>query len=261
MRPAAGPEPGVRRSRLPRRYWLLLPTPGPEAAADATVGAARTVEARRLRPTPRTAPTAAALAEKPAAEPPAPAPAAGRPDRVDAAYQTRRAVRFTSSPEQARLFVDGRYVGIADDWDNRGGGRAFEFEKSGTHWVRLELPGYRAMNIQIDVIPEADDSVSIDEELERRDRAPYEKLPAVYDRTTSAVEFSIEPADAGVSEDGQALGQTSDFGPASPLKLSGPQVHDLVLSAPGHKPKLVRILVAANAGKDRAKVSEKLKPR
>ena len=33
-----------------------------------------------------------------------------------------------------------------------------------------------------------------------------------------------------------------------------------MLSAPGRKPKLVRILVAANAGKDRAKVVEKLKP-
>ena len=62
-----------------------------------------------------------------------------------------------------------------------------------------------------------------------------------------------------MSEDGKALGRASDFGPASPLKLSGPMVHDLMLSAPGHLPKLVRILVAPNAGKNRAKVTEKLK--
>ena len=43
-----------------------------------------------------------------------------RPDRVDAVYETRGSVRFTSSPEQARLYVDGHYIGIADDWDNRG---------------------------------------------------------------------------------------------------------------------------------------------
>jgi len=36
-------------------------------------------------------------------------------------------------------------------------------------------------------------------------------------------------------------------------------VHDLVLSAPGYKPKTVRVLVAPNAGKDVAKVNEKLK--
>jgi hypothetical protein len=32
-----------------------------------------------------------------------------------------------------------------------------------------------------------------------------------------------------------------------------------MLSAPGYRPKLIRILVAPNAGKDRAKVTEKLK--
>jgi hypothetical protein len=168
-------------------------------------------------------------------------------------------VRFTSSPDQARLYVDGQYVGIADDWDNRGGGRAFELGKPGTHYVRMELPGYRTKTLQIDVVANAGDSISIDEELDRYDRTPYEKLPAVYDRTTSEVEFSVEPPDAGVSEEGRALGPASSFGPASPLKLPGPAVHDIMLSAPGRKPKLVRILVAGNAGKDRAKVVEKLK--
>ena len=242
---------------------FVPPTPGPEPAVEAAA-VPPVVETPKPRPTrrPRPTPTTASSEPKIAAAPePAPGPPAPvRPDRVDAVYQTRGTVRFTSSPEQARLYVDGQYVGIADDWDNRGGGRPLELEKSGTHYVRMELPGYRPKTIQIDVVPGADDSVSIDEDLDRRERAPYEKLPAVYDRTTSAVEFLIEPGDAGVSEEGKALGQASDFGPASPLKLSGPGVHDLMLSAPGHKPKLVRILVAGNAGKDRAKVSEKLKP-
>jgi hypothetical protein len=179
---------------------------------------------------------------------------------VDAVYETRGSVRFTSSPEQARLYLDGRYIGIADDWDGRGGGRPLALDKEGTHYVRMELPGYRPLTLQIDVSPDADDSISIDEELDRRDRAPYEKLPTVYDRTTSEVEFSVTPPDAGVSEDGKALGAASDFGPSSPLKLSGPMVHDLMLSAPGYKPRLVRILVAPNAGKTRAKVTDKLKP-
>jgi predicted Ser/Thr protein kinase len=245
---------------------IVLPTPGPGEAADATVGASRLVETpvgRRARTRPSPVPTPeppkiAARAEVEAPPPPA-SSAPARPTRVDAVYETRGSVRFTSSPEQARLYVDGHYVGIADDWDNRGGGRPLELEKDGTHYVRMELPGYRPMNLQIDVTPDANDSVSIDEELERRERLPYEKLPAVYDRTTAEVEFEITPADAGVSEDGKALGQASDFGPASPLKLSGPRVHDLMLSAPGYKPRLVRILVAPNAGKPRAKVSEKLK--
>jgi hypothetical protein len=32
-----------------------------------------------------------------------------------------------------------------------------------------------------------------------------------------------------------------------------------MLTAPGYKPKLVAFLVASNAGRDRAKISEKLK--
>jgi len=246
----------------PEPTAIVLPTPGPEAAVDATVGAPRVAETPRPRPTarPRPSPTAAETKVVAAPPPPAPPTAPARPDRIDAVYETRGSVRFTSSPEQARLFVDGKYVGIADDWDNRGGGRALELGKPGAHYVRMELPGYRTKTLQIDVVAEAGDSVSIDEELDRRDRAPYEKLPAVYDRTTSEVEFSVEPPDAGVSEEGRALGPASSFGAASPLKLSGPEVHDLMLSAPGHKPKLVRILVSPNAGKDRAKVTEKLKP-
>ena len=261
--PAAPP---IAEVATPEPSPIVLPTPGPGEAADATVGASRLVGTPLARPT-RTrpspvptpeAPKIAARAEVEAPPPPA-SSAAARPTRVDKVYETRGSVRFTSSPEQARLYLDGHYVGIADDWDNRGGGRALELEKDGTHYVRMELPGYRPMNLQIDVTPDGDDSVSIDEELERRERLPYEKLPAVYDRTTSEVEFEITPADAGVSEDGKALGAASDFGPASPLKLSGPRVHDLMLSAPGYKPRLVRILVAPNAGKPRAKVSEKLK--
>ncbi len=247
----------------PEATPVMLPTPGPDEAADATVGATRLVETpvrrpTRVRPSPVPSPQPAMVA---AAEPPPPPPAAApaRPTRVDAVYETRGSVRFTSSPEQARLYLDGRYVGIADDWDNRGGGRPLELEKEGTHFVRMELPGYRPLTLQIDVTPDADDSVSIDEELDRRERVPYDKLPTVSDRTTSEVEFSVTPAEADVSEDGKALGRASDFGPASPLKLSGPMVHDLMLSAPGHLPKLVRILVAPNAGKNRAKVTEKLK--
>ena len=253
---AAAPEPTAE--------IVVLPTPGPQEAAAATVGQPHAAGTPATRPTRvRPSPVASAEPQKVAAAveaPPAPPPASSsRPTRVDAVYQTRSAVRFTSSPEQARLYLDGRYVGIADDWDGRGGGRPLELDKGGTHYVRMELPGYTTRNLQIDVTPDADDSISIDEELDRRDRAPFEKLPAVYDRTTGAVEFSVTPPDAGISEDGKSLGAASDFGPASPLKLSGPMVHDLMLSAPGYKPKLVRILVAPNAGKDRAKVSEKLK--
>lgn len=236
----------------------------PEAATPAPVAAAHTP---RPRPTPRPRATAAPVEAAAAAAAPAPAPAAPppagfvKPDRVDAEFRTRRAVRFTSSPEQARLYLDGRYIGIADDWDNRGGGKELQFGKPGPHYVRMELPGYRPYVIEIDVSPDADkDSPSIDEEMDRRDHTPYEHLPAPADRTTGEVEFSVEPAGATITEGGRELGAASSFGPASPLQLGGgPMVHDLLISASGYRPKLVRVLVAPNAGKDRAKIKVALK--
>jgi serine/threonine-protein kinase len=256
-----------------------LPTPGPREAAAASVGVPRAADGGRAvdgttgttsasratpRPTARHAPAPTPV-ELARAEP-APAPREAAPaesaasERVDVRYTTRRSVRFTSSPDQARLIVDGRPVGIADDWDNRGGGRAFEFDRAGAHDVRMELPGYRTLHVRIDVSPDAEkDNISIDDEMERIQHLSYDKLPAVYDRTTGAVEFQVDPADATVSEGGRGLGPASSFSSASPLQLRGPAVHDLLLAAPGRKPKPVRILVSSNAGRDRAVVKEKLK--
>jgi hypothetical protein len=105
-----------------------------------------------------------------------------------------------------------------------------------------------------------EDSVEIDDDLDRVSRAPYPKLPSVAGRTTGAVEFLVEPPESVVSEGGRALGPASAFGPSSPLRLEGPTVHDLLVSAPGRRPRTVRILVAPNAGRDRARVRVTLKP-
>ena len=261
--PAATEEPALSTTAEPLEV-VELPTPGPHAAADATVGAPRGVTGERFRPTARAAappPTPVMVAR----EEPAPAPreassAESRSERVDNVYTTRRSVRFTSSPDQARLVIDGRLVGVNDDWDNRGGGRPFEFERPGAHDVRMELPGYRTLHLRVDVSPDSDDdNISIDEELERNQRVSYEKLPSVYDRTTGLVEFAVDPPDATVSEGGKTLGAASSFSAGSPLSLRGPMVHDLMLSAPGRKAKMVRILVSGNAGRERAVVKEKLK--
>jgi serine/threonine-protein kinase len=256
--PTAEPEPTVTAEPSPVATEAApaeAPTPPPAAAPTAP----------KLRATPRRKATPApaepvAAVPEPIAAPPPASTAFVKPDRVDAEVETRRAVRFTSSPDQARLYLDGRYIGIADDWDNRGGGKELEPGK-GTHYVRMELPGYRPFVLQITVSPDAGrDSPSIDEELDRRERVSYEKLPAPADRTTGAVEFDVQPPDATVSEGAKTLGVASAYGPGSPLELKGPTVHDLMLSAPGRKARLVRILVAPNAGKDRAKVKETLKP-
>ncbi len=183
--------------------------------------------------------------------------AAGPADNV---YRTRRFAKFSSSPDQARLYVDGHYAGIADDWDDRGGGKTLPFSGDGTHRVRMELPGYRTLQLDILVTPNADDdTVEIEDELKRLSRVEYPKLRGPSDRTVGPVELEVVPGDAVVSEGGRTLGPASSFGPSAPLHLTGPAVHDLVLSAPGYETKTIRILVSSNADRERARVKAELK--
>jgi len=179
---------------------------------------------------------------------------------ADNLYRTRRYAKFSVSPDQARIFLDGRYVGIADDWDDRGGGKTLEIPRDGTHRVRLELPGYRTLNLDIIGTPSAsDETVDINDELKRESKVPYPKIPKVDDHTVGPVELQVDPPDAMVSEGSRTLGPASAFGPASPLVLKGPMVHDLVLTAPGRKPKTLRILVASSADREKATVKVTLK--
>ncbi|MEP6802120.1 MAG: protein kinase [Acidobacteriota bacterium] len=241
-----------------------LPTRGPATAADAVVGAPRYTGLAPTRP-PRATMTESRIAAAPPSEPPS-EPKNGSDSEssssgsVDNSYRTKRFVKFGVSPDQARMYVDGKYIGIADDWDDRGGGRKLELTKSGRHRVRFELPGYRDLNIEVFVSASAgDDTADVGDELKRESRQPYAKLSSPSERTVGPVIFKVDPPDATVAEGGRTLGPALSFGPDSPLKLHGPMVHDLVISAPGRKSKTVRVLVAGNADSERAEVKVELK--
>jgi eukaryotic-like serine/threonine-protein kinase len=255
----AGGEALPGRSSEPAATPMVLPTRGPREAADASVGAPRsgleTPRARRPTSAPRVARNEPVPAPPEPAEPLAPA---GPP--VDRVYRTRRFAKFSVSPDQARVFLDGRYIGIADDWDDYGGAKTLEVPREGSHRVRLELPGYRTINLELLATPSAnDETVDIGDELKRESKADYPKIPKLDDRTVGPVEFNVTPPDAEISEGTRVLGPASSFGPGSPLTLSGPAVHDLTLTAPGHKPRRLRILVTSNAGREVAKIKLELK--
>ena len=232
-----------------------LPTRGPREAAGASVGAPRSNEGAGPR---RPTDSARVARAGPPPEPPEASIPTGPP--ADNVYRTRRFAKLSVSPDQARIFLDGRYVGIADDWDDHGGGKTLEIGREGSHRLRFELPGHRTMHLEIVVTPAAkDDTVDIGDELKGESKVPFSRIPKMDDRTVGPVELIVDPPDAQISEGSRALGSASSFGPGSPLQLSGPMAHDLVLSAPGRKPRTVRILVASNAGRDVAKVKVKLK--
>jgi len=269
---SAAAEPTAEPAPTEAPTPAALPTAGPAAAADATVGATRL---ERVAPT-RATPTAISIVPTvPPAAPVLSASGAGAPAEAEAGagaggassapadnvYRTRRFAKFSSSPEQARVYLDGHYAGIVDDWDDHGGGRTLPFGAEGRHRVHMELPGYRNLNIDVLVSPNADDdTVEIDDELRRISKVEYPKLKSPFGRTEGPVVFAVTPPDAIVSEGGRTLGSAASFGPSSPLKLTGPTVHDLTISAPGYEPRVVRILVSSNADRDHATVKLELKP-
>ncbi len=51
--------------------------------------------------------------------------------------------------------VDGRVIGIADDWDDAGGGRKYHFKGPGAHLVRLSLKKHATTWIKFEVRPSA----------------------------------------------------------------------------------------------------------
>jgi hypothetical protein len=205
---------------------------------------------------------------RPATARPAPVPAPEAPPAVptvaaeeavvDNVYRTRRAMKFQISPDQARLTIDGKYVGIADDWDDHGGGRTFPFSP-GIHRVKATLPGYRDLNLQIIVTPSADkDDEAASDEMKRVSRENIPKLAKLDYQTESDVFFDTSLASAQVVLDGHVTGVGFQFTAAQPLRLSGPAVHDLVLTD-GAKSKALRILAASTAGRNRVLIKETLK--
>jgi hypothetical protein len=83
-----------------------------------------------------------------------------------AVFRARQAARFDVSPEDAEVTVDGRSIGKADDWDDKGGGKLYRFDGPGSHYVKLSLKGYRTAWIKIVVSGSASDKVAeVDTEL------------------------------------------------------------------------------------------------
>ena len=137
---SGGPAGGTRASARP-------PAPAPTAAVSK-------------------APPNQPVAESPDASAAAPAAAASdakspkQPPRVSATYECRRGARFRIDPDKAMVTIDGRSIGVSDDWDNRGGGKIWYFSHAGTHYGKFSLHGYRTEWVKIVVRSDAGEEVA-----------------------------------------------------------------------------------------------------
>jgi serine/threonine-protein kinase len=280
--PAKPAAPLALPSPEPARPLVTATSTPPPASASETAGAVphpaidastvgRIVEnpASRPKPVPESRRPASrpksANPVPPATSEPVPAetaePGAGGEEVVaDNVYRTRHMMKFQISPDQARLFVDGHYIGIADDWDDHGGGLTYPFSRSGSHRVRATLPGYRDLNLQILVSPSADNETeSAGDDLKKTAATPYAKIPKIDYATQGGILIGPDLAEAQISIDGRPAQPVTRYIGSSTLRLAGAMVHDILLTQDGKQPKALRIVVASTADKDNVLVKEKLK--
>ena len=232
--------------------------PTVRAPATAAAPARRTPRAKPL-PTPPS--SAAAVAARPS--PSATAQSATPTPRTDLVVASRRLVKVNVSPSQARVFLDGRYIGISDDWDDAGGGTLLSFPFEGNHRLRMAYPGFRDLNVEVQIRRNAtEDKVEIERDLEKGapegPLGPQGKFRRPHYRTVRGAVFALDPPDALVNVDGKDLGPASTWA-TEELVLDAPGVHEVTLSAPDREPVTIRLLVANTAGEFQAKIKEKLK--
>lgn len=87
------------------------------------------------RPAARPAPTAIEAAEQPAAR--------------ERTYECREGVRFAVWPETASVSINGKRVGTAAQWSDRGGGRVYTFARPGAYQVRLSQKGFATATLRV----------------------------------------------------------------------------------------------------------------
>jgi hypothetical protein len=228
------------------------------AAATATSATASAPPKRtRAKPTPDAAVNATPA---PPAAVHSPAPAARR---ADLTVTIRRFLKINVSPSQARVFLDGNYIGISDDWDDAGGGSLLTFNLEGQHRIRICYPEHRDLLVDVVVRSTAsDDKVTIEQELPKGTpdgpTSPDGNFHRPNYKTVGAVLFNVEPPDAIVSVNGKEYGAASKWA-RDEMIFRDMAVYQVVLSAPGYEPKTVRLMVAPTAGEIRATIKEKLK--
>jgi serine/threonine protein kinase len=251
QQPPASKAPGATGASTAGPAVAVVETP----ASDASPTVAPTKKAR-VKPT--AAPEKATAA---AAVPTAPKAPAQKP--ADLTVTVRRFLKLDVTPSQARVYLDGRYIGISDDWDDAGGGSLLAFNLEGTHRIRLCAPDHRDLLVDLIVRSTAtDDKVTIDRSLEKGTpdgpTGPEGKLKRPNYRTVRGAVFNVEPPDAMVWVNGREVGPASKFAKED-LQFADMAVYEVLLTAPGHESKSVRILVGPTAGEVRANIKEKLK--
>jgi len=235
------------------------PPPSPETVVTTAAGAVPpppppATPAARPAPAPvRNVPAPPAVNDR---EEPVP-PNRGYTGSADGTFLSRKRFKIDVNPDQARLHLDGQYIGISDDWDGHGGGLYLE-PGSGKHHLRVSLAGFHDKNFILEIGEQgSDDEVQVEPKLEKSGSGEsFEKKGHPEGSTRGPVILEVSPSSATVAVDGKPVGTAADYS-GKPLVLrGGPRVAEILLTPPGGKAKLFRVVVASH-GDETIKIKEK----
>lgn len=191
---------------------------------------------------------------------------------VDGYRSDSGALDLDLNPERAQIYVDGRFVGVADDFD---GFPAFLWLEEGTYDVVFYLPGYRTLARQYTIRPgvviDVEDDLQPGEsvrpedlvsksterrderirrneereaEVEAQERAEAERGREGRSRPSSEQQrreevgrlyLSLWPDDAAVYLDGHFLGTAGELAQLSAGLVVEPGEHQLEVVHPGYR--------------------------
>jgi hypothetical protein len=172
-------------------------------------------------------------------------------------------VEIDVSPGEARVYLDGRYIGAADDFSGDPDSLSL---RPGSHRLEFRLEGYASLSIDIDAEPGA--KVEVHKKLHRmsgtkryepseapverykedawEQRAPVTRSPA---RERTRLRLTARPGDAAVYIDDRFLGTAEELGRTDGGVPLPPGRHTITVSRPGFKTRTVEVNVARGEAK------------
>ena len=225
---------------------LPTPAPTPDSAPEPTAEPTPVLQLGRGTPVPATNIT---LGDGTVIIPP-------RTSRIETGGKLALRIR----PDQARVFLDGRLIGVASDWDGGATGSVLSFRNPGKRRIRLAHAGRRDLLIEVDVRRRGTaETVFVEDELfpglPSAPPGPPGNIPPPDYKTAGRIRFEVDPPQTLVAVDGNVVGAVSRW-TTNDLVLSAIGVHDLTLTAPGRKPVALRILVSPVVEEPRATVRQ-----
>jgi len=169
VEPTAGPELARPAQTDRDEYPLHVNQQSQVAPAPVETAEPHTSRWRPIRqPTAPAAPIARPVVVAPAPPPPTPTPP------VQQVFECREGAKFNVSPQKAQVIVNGRLIGIADDWDGAmfgKMGKTYMFPGPGVYYVKLTHPERKTAWVKIIVSANAKRRIAdIDTRLQKLEK-------------------------------------------------------------------------------------------